>query len=223
MSYMPIRKSVLATNEIYHIYNRSVAKESIFSTQIYLRKIIEITDYYRFRQVLRLSQYKNLAVEPKKSYLKSMRDNPRLVEIYAFAFMPNHYHFLLKQLVDNGITNFISNFQNSFAKYYNIKNDRNGSLFQNSFKGKRIESEEQFMHISRYIHLNPVTSYLIDFEDLKDYPWTSFRIYYHGLDLFVNTGLVLENFKRKESYNEFVADQVDYQRNLALLKDLVLE
>ncbi len=220
---MPRSKYVLATNEIYHIYNRSVAKESIFSAQIHLRKIIEITDYYRFRQELRLSQYKNLPVEPKKNYLKSMKDNSRLVDIYAFAFMPNHYHFLLKQLVDNGIISFISNFQNSFDKYYNIKNDRNGSLFQNSFKGKRIESEDQFIHISRYIHLNPVTSYLIDFEDLKDYPWTSFRIYHYGLDSFVNTKLILESFKSQENYYKFVADQVDYQRNLALLKDLVLE
>ena len=220
---MPRRKFVLATNETYHIYNRSVARESIFSSAIYLRKIVEISDYYRYRQQLRLSQFKNLPIDQKKEYIKSRKNKTRLVEIYAFAFMPNHYHFLLRQLTDNGITNFISNLQNSFAKYFNIKNDRNGSLFQNSFKGKRIESEEQLVHVSRYIHLNPVTSYLIELDDLVDYPWTSFRLYHYDLDLFVNKELLMESFKSKDDYYKFVADQVDYQRTLDKIKDLVLE
>ena len=220
---MPRRKFVLATNETYHIYNRSVARESIFSSAIYLRKIVEISDYYRYRQQLRLSQFNNLPIDQKKEYIKSRKNKTRLVEIYAFAFMPNHYHFLLRQLTDNGITNFISNLQNSFAKYFNIKNDRNGSLFQNSFKGKRIESEEQLVHVSRYIHLNPVTSYLIELDDLVDYPWTSFRLYHYDLDLFVNKELLMESFKSKDDYYKFVADQVDYQRTLDKIKDLVLE
>src|SRR3990167_3633398 len=219
---MPRRKFVLATNETYHIYNRSVARESIFSSAIYLRKIVEISDYYRYRQQLRLSQFNNLPIDQKKEYIKSRKNKTRLVEIYAFAFMPNHYHFLLRQLTDNGITNFISNLQNSFAKYFNIKNDRNGSLFQNSFKGKRIESEEQLVHVSRYIHLNPVTSYLIELDDLVDYPWTSFRLYHYDLDLFVNKELLMESFKSKDDYYKFVADQVDYQRTLDKIKNLVL-
>ncbi|MBI2621616.1 MAG: transposase [Candidatus Levybacteria bacterium] len=220
---MPRRRFVLATNETYHIYNRSVAKESIFSSATCLNKIIEISDYYRYHQELRLSKFKKLPVDQKKSYLDSIKNREKLVDIYSFAFMPNHYHFLLKQLVDNGIVNFISNFQNSFAKYFNIKNDRNGALFLNPFKGKRIESEDQFVHVSRYIHLNPVTSYLVEFKDLPDYPWTSFRIYHYGLNLFVNTKLILESFKSIKSYYNFVEDQVDYQRSLALIKDLVLE
>ena len=138
--------------------------------------------------------------------------------------MPNHYHFLVKQLRDNGLARFVSNFQNSFAKVFNIKNDRDGALFQNSFKAKRVETDEQFVHVSRYIHLNPVTAYLIKFNELKDYPLTSFPNYvYENKDLFVNTKFLLGMFKSAENYIKFVADQVGYQRELALVRDLIIE
>lgn len=221
---MPRRKTVLATNEIYHIFNRSIAKQEIFSSAVSLRKVIEIVDFYRFPQKMRLSKFKNLSKKLREDYLFSLKRETSLVEVYAFAFMPNHYHFLLKQIQDKGISLFISNFQNSFAKYFNIKNDRNGALFQNSFKGKRVETDEQLLHISRYIHLNPVTSYIIEFDDLIFYPYTSF-IYYHKKtnNSFVNTEFLMKFFSSQEDYNNFVKDQVGYQRDLAIIKDLLLE
>ena len=95
---------------------------------------------------------------------------------------------LVKQLEENGITRFISNFQNSYAKYYNLKNDREGALFKNQFKGKWIESDEQFLHVSRYIHLNPVTAYMISPDQLDTNPWTSFSSYIHEKAVsFINT------------------------------------
>ena len=80
------------------------------------------------------------------------------------------------------------------------------------------------MHVSRYIHLNPVTSYLIEFEDLKIYPWTSFP-HYLGTN---NTDLVDINFTLKisgsrEGYEKFVSNQVDYQRKLNIIKHLTFE
>lgn len=166
---MPQRSVVLANDEIYHVFNRSIARTEIFSNKFNLHKAIEILDYYRFIQVLRLSRFKKLTPQLKKDYSDMViRDKP-LVEIYASALMPNHYHFLLKQVQDKGIVKFISNFQNSFAKAFNLKNDRNGALFQNAFKAKRIGNDEQFIHVSRYVHLNPVTAYLIEFKDLVTY------------------------------------------------------
>ena len=220
---MPRRRYILATNEIYHVFNRSVAGENIFLSSLNLRKAIEIIDYYVYPQELRLSKYKNLTMELKKSYQDSLKSKTPLIDICAFALMPNHYHFLLRQQKDSGIKSFISNFQNSFAKYFNTKNNRNGSLFQNPFKAKRVETEEQLIHISRYIHLNPVTSYLIKFEELSEYPWTSFRNYCQSRGRMVNHSLIMGIFKSKQKYYKFVADQVEYQKSLALIKDLVLE
>lgn len=221
---MPKRNTVLATNEIYHIYNRAIAREHIFSSQAYLKKTLEIANYYRFPQDIRLSVFNNLPKELKENYFLAMKNKIPLVEIYSFALMPNHYHFLLKQTQEKGIIKFISNFQNSFAKHFNTKNKRDGGLFQSPFKGKWVETDDQFIHISRYIHLNPVTSYLVKFEELFSYPWTSFPAYANGVqNLFVNCNLLLGMFPSREKYVSFVSDQVDYQRNLAIIKDLIVD
>ena len=221
---MPQRNVVLAANEVYHVFNRSIAKAPLFSTKWNLNKVLEIAEFYMYPQVLRLSKLRLLPPDAKKEYIAVYRKKKPLVEIYSFAFMPNHYHFLLKQFSDNGISRFISNVQNSFAKIYNLKNDRNGALFQNSFKAKRAETEEQFLHISRYIHLNPVTSYIIEFKNLETYPYTSFP-YYAGenSNLTVNIEVILGLIGSKENYTQFVSDQVEYQRELALIKDLIIE
>ena len=221
---MPKRKVILATNEIYHIYNRSIAKEQIFTSLRNLRRALETIEFYRFPQEIRFSKFKSLPKETKENYLLDSKKKKPLVEIYVFALMPNHYHFLLKQTQEKGIVQFVSNFQNSFAKYFNIKNDRNGALFQNAFNGVHIENDEQFIHVSRYIHLNPVTSYIIEFKNLSSYPWTSFNKYAgnEGNEI-VETEFLLKMFSSKNSYIKFVADQVDYQRHLAKIKDLTLE
>ncbi len=223
---MPQRPVVLANNEIYHVFNRSIAGESIFAQnqKVNLSKALEIINYYRFPQKMRLSKYKSLSSELKQQYLDALENTIPLVEVYVFAFMPNHYHFLLKQICDKGIATFIANFQNSFAKMFNLKSSRNGALSQNAFKAKRIISDEQFTHISRYIHLNPVTSYMVEFDKLSDFKWTSFPVYATDEQIpFINPDFLLKIFRSKEKYVKFVADQVGYQRNLAYIKDLIME
>lgn len=214
----------MATDEIYHVFNRSVGSEEIFTLRRVLEHALNIIDYYRFPQKLRYSKFKTLPVELKKDYLSSMRKLVPLVEIYSFALMPNHYHFLLKQIQENGIYRFISNFQNSFAKYFNLKNNRHGTLFQNAFKAKRVETDEELMHVSRYIHLNSVTSYLVELHGLSTYPWSSFSWYTdESKNRFAQTKLLLGRFKSKEKYLKFVFDQADYQRKLGLIKRLIFE
>lgn len=221
---MPRRRIVIANNEVYHVFNRSIARENIFSSKTDLRKALEILQFYRFPQRLRLSKFKALTELQKNDYLSSLIDLLPHVQIYAFAFMPNHYHLLLKQIRENGIVRLIANFQNSYAKVFNLKNERIGGLFQNSFKAKRVENDEQFIHISRYIHLNPVTSYMINFNLLANYPWTSFGAYVNSVrDSYIDIEPIVGLSGSIEKYVNFVADQVNYQRELALIKDLVVE
>jgi len=99
----------------------------------------------------------------QKNYLNEIKLTKPLVEIFAFSFMPNHYHLLLKQQQDSGIKQFISNIQNSFSKSFNLIKKRSGSLFLHSFKSKRVVGKNTFIHICRYIHINHVTSRLIEF------------------------------------------------------------
>lgn len=138
--------------------------------------------------------------------------------------MPNHFHFLLKQLQDNGISIFISKFSNSYAKYFNTKHERVGPLFQGRFKAIHIENDEQLIHVSRYIHLNPVVSSLINTEALESYLWSSYPKY---LDLamldFVDKEMVMSFFKSEVKYKNFVLDQIDYGKKLEQIKHLILE
>lgn len=221
---MPRRFHILATNEIYHVFNRSIGKEDILSSIRNLHHLFDLINYYQFPQNIRYSQYKILTKDYKKTYEENFKKQNLLVEIYSFAFMPNHYHFLLKQLSDNGIRTFIRIIQDSFAKYFNLKNDRNGGLFQSSFKAKRVETDEEFLHISRYIHLNPVSSFLIEYEELAHYPYTSFPYYLDtNQKSFLNTREILGRFKKEEDYIRFVADQADYQKQLAAIKHLLVD
>lgn len=138
--------------------------------------------------------------------------------------MPNHFHLLLKQLQNQGISRFLSDIQNSYAKYYNLKNDRNGGLFQNNFKAKRIRNNEEFIHVSRYIHLNHTTSSIINFEQLLSYEYTSVHCYLKNKNnTLINTKLILDYFKSPQMYLKFLSDQVDYQRKLKSIKEVMTD
>ncbi|MFN4212684.1 MAG: transposase, partial [Microgenomates group bacterium] len=174
---MVSRKTILATNEFYHIFNKTVADELIFNNKKNLNRALALVNFYRFKTSISFSHFQSRGEDEKKELWKVISSTPPLIELYCFSFMPNHYHFLLRQMQDDGIDSFICNFQNSFAKYFNIKFNRKGSLFCHSFERVLIETEEQFIHVSRYIHLNPVTSYIIKLEELDNYPFTSFPVY----------------------------------------------
>lgn len=223
---MPYRKVPLIPGEIYHIFNRSIAKQPIFKNKKNYSRFIELTDYYRFQNPpYRYSHFNRLSEEIKNEAYTVLQRQPLEVEILAFCVMPNHYHFLLKSINSRGLSNFMRNIQNSYSKYFNIKYNRTGSVFQAMFKAVRIESEEQFLHVSRYIHLNPVTSFIIEIDKLDTYPWSSFPDYislnpYHR---FLNTQYLISQFSSSLQYKKFVYDQTEYQRELEKIKHLVLD
>ena len=222
---MASRKIFLSTNEIYHIFNRSIGKVNIFKDRENLNKFLEIVNFYRYPQRIKLSRYNQISEPEKNQYMAGILKNPPLVDIYVNSFMPNHFHFLLKQLQDKGITKFISNIQDSFAKYYNLKYDRQGSLFQKSFKAKMVMNNDEFIHISRYIHINHVTAGIIEFEELLSYEWTSLPFYLNSKkpNEFINTKPILDYFKTPEKYLKFLKNNVNYQRKLKKIKDLMLD
>lgn len=221
---MTSKRIPLFTNEYYHVFNRSIAKQPIFDSISYFNHALNIINYYRFSQKIRLSKFKLLPGRLKYEYTETITKQQSLVEIYSFAFMPNHFHFLLKQNTDTGISKFLSNFQNSFAKSFNLINNRDGGLFQNNFKAKRIATISEFVHVSRYIHLNPVTSSLISFNQLSEYPFTSYSHYLNSSqNKFINTEIILNHFKSVDKYIAFVQNQVNYQRQLRKIKRLLID
>lgn len=147
-----------------------------------------------------------------------------MVEIITYCLMPNHLHLLIKQITNNGISKFMANLLNSYARFFNTKYKRIGPLFQSNFKAVRIETNEQLLHVHRYIHLNPLTSLIVKKQEFEQYRWSSYR-HYLGLTQshFVDAKLILNQFKTLESYKKFLLDQADYQRKLHIIKHLALE
>lgn len=221
---MPRRKIQFIDNQFYHIFNRSVGDTPLFIDKVFQSRMLSIIDYYRFSVTTSYSGFLLLNPDIQNTTFKKHREETPLIEILSFALMPNHYHFLIKQLKKNGIRIFIANIQNSFAKYFNIKNKRHGTLFCNSFKSILIPNEFSFFHVSRYIHLNPVTSNVININDLVEYELTSFSAYMRKTNCnFLSTQMLDAHFSSINVHKRFVFDQSDYQKNLNKLKKLIIE
>lgn len=208
---MPGRISPIVTGEIYHLFNRGSEKRHIF---------LQPRDYDRFRKTFYYYQFSGK--KPKFSFFNKAQLNfskpisdKKYIEIIGYCLMPNHFHFLVKQLQDNGISCFIQQLCNSYSKYFNTKYNRVGPLWQNRFKAVRIENDEQLVHVSRYIHLNPIVSKLV--KNLDKYTWSSYQEYLIEPIICV-PDIVLDLFQNPNDYKEFVLAQVDYGTELEILK-----
>ena len=218
------RNLVFANDEFYHCFNRSTAGEEIFVKKRDINHALDLLSFYRYQQTLRFSFFERLKEDVKKNYLYELKEKSPIVDIFAYAFMPNHFHILIRQNEENGIQTFLSNMQNGFAKYYKIRNKRFGALFQRPFKAKHVSTDEELLHLSRYIHLNPVTSYLTDFEHLKTSAITSLPYYMNNNDDdWVSKEFVLALIKTSGKYIKFLEDQIDYQRKLNKIRHLIIE
>jgi putative transposase len=84
------------------------------------------------------------------------RSRERLVDVHAWCLMGNHYHLLLSECVEGGLSKFLMKFNVGYTKYFNERHERSGVLFQGKTKRVLIETERQFLYILPYIHLNPL-------------------------------------------------------------------
>lgn len=224
---MARRRTPIIPGEIYHVFNRSIARQPIFKTKADYNRALDVLSYYRFyKPSLRFSHYNRLQIKQRHNFLdRLLAGDKKMVLLLAYCIMPNHVHFLIKEMIPGGIRGFMSNFQNSYAKYFNTKNQRSGALFQEMFKAVRIESDEQLLHVCRYIHLNPFSSYVIaKLEDLDNYDWSSYSEYLKKTERnIVETSIILEYFKSIQVFEEFTLNQAEYQRTLDYIKHLILE
>lgn len=169
-------------DHIYHIFNRGVEKRDVF---------LNNKDYFRFIHDMFEFNDQSPALNLGYNLLKSDFNRPRklLVEILCFCLMPNHYHFMLRQKVDGGITEFMRKIGTGYTNYFNLKNKRVGVLFQGKFKAVHIEKEAHLLYLPHYIHLNPLDLAFPEWREqkiksvskalqfLKTYQWSSYLDY----------------------------------------------
>ena len=206
------------SSSIYHLCNKSIANFKIFRDEIFTSRFITTLDYYNRKKIKRsLSDY----LKSKEYIVENLLyPTDSLVKFLAYCIMPDHYHLLVKINAENSLSRYLNNVENSFTRFFNLKNYRKGPLWQSRFKSVLIESNEQLLHVTRYIHLNPTSSRLVTTPE--DWNFSSYRDYING-NQFLNEILVEVSIKNPVIYKKFVDDQSDYQKRLKSLKKLLLD
>lgn len=212
---MPYRIIPFINDQFYHVYNRGINKQQVFSNRKDYNRFVKTLFYYQIANPKpRFSLYKEggtYNIDPTK----------KIVDIVAYCLMPNHFHILIKQLSDGGISEFMRKFIHSYTKYRNTKYRVQGPIFQALFKAVLVKTDEQLLHVSRYIHLNPLVSHLV--KDLDLYPWSSYSSYIENNDQRIATGEILSYFKSSKEYQQFVINQADYGKTLELMKHQLID
>lgn len=173
------KTKILAPEEYYHVYCRGNNKEPIF----FIEK-----DYYRLLTNLLLFQspipinhlgrivdafYQEGFDSIDKNLISEIIEG-RTVELISFILMPNHFHLLLRQLSDNGVTDYMKRLLNSYTKYINIRHNRTGHIFQGRFGRVLVEDNNQLLYLSTYIHRN--CRALPQWKNKEEkYPWSSYQ------------------------------------------------
>lgn len=209
-----MRQPVFAENAVYHVFNRGVDKRTVFVDDTdYLRFLHQLYELNDEDAVVNVKYYfnpKTMSVE-SRPVKKLFRPRKCLVDILVFALMPNHYHLMLRQRVENGITRFMQKLGTGYTMYFNKKNQRTGSLFQGTFKAVQITSNEHLIYLPHYIHTNPLKLHyggLTSIDFLKQYRWSSF-LDYVGVSNYPSITArqyILEIFGGESMYNRHIED-----------------
>lgn len=225
---MPQKNSIKIYFEqgYYHIYNRGVEKRKIFldsqDYKVFLNYLKQALlpppkpDDIRKTFTLKGASFKGIPKQPK-NYNKE-------IELIAYCLMPNHFHLLIKQENKNGMESFMRSISTRYSMYFNKKYKRVGKLFQGHYKAVIVKNDEQLIHLSRYIHLNPkeYTNNLVD----------SYSSYAEYLGIrktaWINPNIILQvfnkptapEFKKINNYKDFVER---YSLNTQKIKKLIIE
>jgi putative transposase len=216
-----LKQRIFIEGEYYHICNKSISGFNIFKDPKNARRILTAIDFYNNKQRKSdLSNYLRSYKNKQKNLNILLPKKDSIIKLLAYCLMPDHYHLLIRVLTDYSISKYISDVENSFSRYFNIKFKRKGPIWQSRFRSVEIKTDEQLLHVSRYIHLNPVTDYLVD--KPEDWEKSSYRDYIYK-SYYLKKVFNEITINEPQKYKKFCEDQIDYQRKLKKIKRLTLE
>lgn len=217
------RKEKFAPGEYYHIYNRTIFNTPLFKDKSNCNKLIQAfllaNSTKASEAFLFLRNNKNASIEDA---LEITKNGKKLADVICYAIMPDHYHLLLREKLEGGITSFIHRCNISVAKYINTKMDRRGPLFESLFRSKHIATNNYLLHLSLYIHLNPL-DFLVGKQWRKHglQNWNQIRnklvnYHYSSIKSFLSkncndkiisgTEIIKGQFKNKKEYESFLRE-----------------
>lgn len=213
-------RPVFVTGNYYHVYNRGVAKQPLFhDSQDYRHFLTTLAFYVEALPDRRLSDTDPADV---RQIIAGPPTNP-LIDIVSYSLMPNHFHLLVQQQADQGISAFMKRAMNSYTRSYNTRYDRIGTVFQGRFSAVAVTSDEQLVHLCRYIHLNATVAKLVS--DPADYAWSSHKSYTEQTTSRLSRPQTILGYfgDDVEDYIKFIKDYIGFAQDLALIKRLMIE
>ncbi len=151
---MMANRKPIEIDEWYHCYNRGVDKRKVFLNKRDYERMLLLM--YLAMNELPVRLFSTTDTSLKTVFNQSLLTNTRrIVEIGAYALMPNHIHFVLKEIQEGGISLFMQKVFTGYTMYFNQKNERTGALFAGTFKSKHVEDDRYLKHLISYVHLNP--------------------------------------------------------------------
>jgi len=222
-----LRKDPFITGEYYHIYNRGIDKRVIFKSTGDYERFIMLLYIANSDGQLRLDNLINHSHKTIEEILV-LDKGKNLVSIGAWCLMLNHFHILVRQEVDGGITKFMKKLGTAYSMHFNIKYKRTGSLFGGLFKAKLVGDNDNYLkQLLAYIHLNPLEKNFPDLENRKEeynqdemkkfldsYRYSSYQDYL-GVDRYekgiLSKQAFPEYFHTDELFIQFIEDYYLYK------------
>jgi len=244
---MPYRKIQFANDEIYHVVIRAIDDNLMFK---------DIDDYYRgIFSIYEFNNAKPITIRERRQerarIKKELRQSPtrvdrdpsfvdlrdKFVEVWTFCLMSNHFHLLLKQSKNEGISNFMKKLGGGYAGFFNRKYHRKGYLFQNRFSAVHIKTEDQLKNVFVYIHTNPIALIEPNWKEkgisdpakaikfLENYKWSSYLDYIgkKNFPSVTERKTLLEVMDGEKGCKKFVNQWIKYKGEIVTLGGVILE
>ncbi|MEK7598880.1 MAG: transposase [Patescibacteria group bacterium] len=215
------RKFEFSENEFYHLYNRGNDKRTVF---------LDDNDRKRFIKLLFLANNNNpinLRDIPLGRSFVEMERGQTIVDIGAYCLMPNHFHLLVCEKKEGGISNFMKKLCTSHSMYFNMKYGRTGSLFEGVFKAEHAEKDEYLEYLFAYIHLNPIKLIEPEWYEkglsdtdkakkfLENYRYSSYPDYIgesRPETAILNKNAFSGYFENQKEFKDYINDWLNYQK-----------
>jgi len=200
------------TGECYHIFNRGVEKKTIFPRE---------SDYWRFVKSLKQFNTAEPAYKIDRSNEKGIiLDVKPYVEIIAYCINPNHFHLLLRQIEEKGVTEFMRKLGTGYTMYFNKRYERSGVLFQGKFKFTHIDRNEQLLYASAYVNFN---SEIHGISKAEKYRWCSMPEYLSGEKILCKKDIILDQFKGVKEYKDFAKENATFAKSKKRMENIIIE
>jgi putative transposase len=225
------RKTPFANEEHYHIYNRGASKQKIF---------LDMRDFERFLLYFKLMNdeqdglvirwrefHKNNPKISVDDFLRShLRKRKPLVKIIAYCINPNHYHLILGQEKENGITDFMRKLGTGYTMYFNKKYKHSGVIFQGRFKSVYIDDNDYLLYLSAYVNKNYFIHNSGKGNNIRSWRYCSLDEYSHSEKKkgeLCEKEIVLGQFSNAGEYLIFAKNNALYMKEKKELEKYIIE